>query len=101
MAIWKVDDVFVNPHDGARSDVVVTVAWRCTAEENGVIVNNCGVTSLAKPGESFVPFSQLTEEMVLNWVWESGVDKPSIEARAAQELANKAKIVAKPAPWQS
>ena len=101
MAIWKVDDVFVNPQDGEHSDVVVTVAWRCTSEENGVTVNNCGVTSLAPPKNAFVPFSQLTEETVLNWVWENGTNKSSIEARAAQELAHKAKIVAKPAPWQS
>ena len=100
MAIWKVDDVFVNPQDGERSDVVVTVAWRCTSEENGVTVNNCGVTSLAPPKDSFVPFSQLTEETVLNWVWQNGIDKSVVEARAAQELADKTKVVVKAAPWQ-
>jgi len=100
MVTWKIDDVFVNPQDGERSDVVVTVAWRCAAEQDGVTVYNCGVTSLAPPKDSFVPFSQLTEDMVLNWVWENGIDKSTVEVRAERELAAKTTVALKSAPWQ-
>ncbi len=73
---WKVTNIRVFPDVDGLKDVVVRVDYKI------------GVTTGAvelKPGDSFVPFAELNEAQVLEWVW-AAVDKVAIEGRALREL---------------
>jgi hypothetical protein len=53
------------------------------------------------PGPDFIPYDELTQEIVLNWIWNSGVSKEATEANVQQQIDNKINppIVSPPLPW--
>jgi hypothetical protein len=72
-------------HEGG-ADVVFNVNWCCTAETEGKqawVAENTRVT--LDPANPFTPYSDLTEEQVLSWVWRL-VDKDATEAGAQARL---------------
>jgi hypothetical protein len=49
-----------------------------------------------------IPYSNVTEQDVLNWCWANGIDKNGLEANlAAQIEAQKNPLVINGVPWQS
>jgi hypothetical protein len=52
-------------------------------------------------GTAFTPYSDLTLDQVLGWVWANGVDKDATEAAVQQQIDNQINppIVAPPLPW--
>lgn len=99
---WKVTKIIVNPSEGEYADVVVTVLWSYTVTQLVSGVTYTGVTSsstnVPAPSTSFTPYSQLTEEQVLSWIWANGVDKGNVEIAANEQLQNQ--INTTPAlPW--
>ena len=50
---------------------------------------------------NFVPYSQLTQDQVLGWVWANGVDKDATEAALAQMIENQKNppTIQPPLPW--
>lgn len=74
MANWKVEGLYVAQVDGHDS-VVVSVHWAL-----GPLKNE---TRLSRPSADFIPFPQLTEAVVLGWVWDK-VNKAAWEERAEQ-----------------
>jgi hypothetical protein len=73
---WKVTNLRIFPDVNGLKDVVVRADYKI------------GVTTGAvelKPGDSFIPFADLNEAKILEWVW-SEVDKAAIEDRALREL---------------
>lgn len=86
--------------DRRTSDGFVTTAhWRATAvdgEHSASIYSTCNWAE----GQPTVPYASLTEQEVLEWVWESGVDKAATEAAlAAQIAAQKNPVSAAGVPW--
>ena len=75
MANWKVKSLTAYPHLDGKDNVVYLVHW-----ELGLID---AVTELLLPAGDFIPFADLTEEIVLNWVW-ARISKADMEARAAK-----------------
>lgn len=81
------------------SGVVIGTRWECTgADENG----DSGTFSGATPfnlnevnSETFVPFEELTEELVLGWVQAVVVDgyKDHIDSQIMKQIAQKKSIV--------
>lgn len=65
--------------DRRTSDGFVTTAhWRATAVDGNFsssIYATCGWAD----GQPTVPYADLTEQEVLEWVWASGVDKEATE----------------------
>lgn len=100
MATWKIENLIVKPQDGDHADVVVAAAWRCFDEQAGHYSQIFGNTAFAK-GETFVAYGDLTEEVVLGWIWATDVDKAITEARVARQLADQVNppAVEKPLPW--
>ena len=103
MANWKVESMVVKPVDGSHTDVVVTAAWRCTAVDGDYSASNYGSMGFASPGDVFVAYPDLTEDIVLGWIWANGVDKAEVEANVARELDMQVNppTVAKPLPWSA
>ena len=74
MANWKVEGLHVAPVDG-HDNAVVSVHWALGSLKS--------VTRLDRPQSDFIPFPQLTEEVVLGWVWNL-VNKAAWETRAEE-----------------
>jgi hypothetical protein len=105
---WVVNYMTCLPTYDAQTDVVYEVGWSCFAQQtqDGVNYTNnfIGTTVLQDlPGDPFTPYSELTQEQVLSWIWASdGVDKDSIE-RYNQDVINgqiTPTLITPPLPWQ-
>lgn len=102
---WSISALDCRPKEGDLANVVITTHWRCTGTqvvgEKTYIGSVYATCSFRQPGDPFVPYSQLTEEMVLNWCWANGVDKAATEAAVQQQIDNQINppIVQPPLPW--
>jgi len=86
--------------DRRTSDGFVTTAhWIATAvdgEHTASVYGSCGWSE----GQPVVPYANLTEQQVLAWCWENGVDKDATEdTLAAQIEAQKNPVQAAGVPW--
>jgi len=72
---WKVLDMKHNPTDGG----VLEVKWELRASadsgETAVEGGELKIDSYDASSPNFIPFANLTEETVLNWVWTDLGDK--------------------------
>jgi hypothetical protein len=79
MITWTIQNMTRTTDTG----FVINVAWACTAQQDSASASHGGTTTyLNNPDEpGFIPYDQLTEEIVLGWVYESlGDQKAEIEA---------------------
>ena len=91
---WSIVNLDRNTSDG----FVTTAHWTCTAVDGEHSASAYATVSWAE-GTPAVPYQNLTEATVLNWVWES-VDKESTEASlAAQIELKKNPVKASGTPW--
>ena len=91
---WKISTLDSNTADG----FVTTAHWQAVAvdgEHTASVINTCSWSE----GTPTIPYANLTEATVLNWVWES-VDKESTEASLAAQIALlKNPVKATGTPW--
>jgi len=98
---WIIERLLVKPTEGTLTDVVITADWRCNGTD-GTYSGTCyGSTSFAPPSGSFTPYDQLTEQQVLDWCYNNGVDKTAIEANVSLQIENQINppVIAPPLPW--
>lgn len=92
---WKITQLDRKTADG----FVTTAHWTCTGVDGeffGSVYSTCSFE-----GELTVPYEQLTEAIVLSWVWEQ-VDKEATEsAVVAQIEAQKNPVTASGTPWSN
>jgi hypothetical protein len=80
---------------------VFTAHWRCTATDGEFSATSYGTAGFTQDPEadSFIPYEELTEAQVLEWVWES-VDKDATEAALEAKIeADKNPVTAAGVPW--
>jgi hypothetical protein len=82
------------------SDGFVTSAhWIVTATDENFMAstyNTCGWPD----GETIIPYDELTQNIVLDWIWANGVDKDAIEASLANQIElQKNPVNATGLPW--
>jgi hypothetical protein len=68
---WDITDIQVYPSYNSLENVVVNVKWSFTCAYQGQTGATQGDCELDLPSESspdFIPFSQLTKDIVLGWV---------------------------------
>ena len=91
---WTISNLDRNTDDG----FVTTAHWTATAvdgEDSASIINTCSWSE----GTPTIPYANLTEATVLNWVWES-VDKAATESALVAQIALlKAPVKATGTPW--
>ena len=99
--VWKVDSMLVKPIEDGRPDVVVTVNWSCSASANGKTASINGNMGFENAGDPFVPYADLTEADVLEWVYARGLNKEQTEAVVAYDLEQMINppVVDKQLPW--
>ena len=95
---WSVE----NLDRKTESGFVTTCHWRCTAvdgEFTGTVYATCSWQET--PDQQLIPYDQLTQDIVLGWIWTSGVDKEATEAAVAAQIeAQKNPPVVSGLPWQ-
>ena len=102
---WAVKQLNVLPTYNGYFDVVYSIGWSLTGEENGFVAQTEGAV-LTKIDEitRFTNYSDLTENEVLSWVFEllGNEEKTNTEVRVQQviqSLENKQQVVTQPLPW--
>lgn len=91
---WSITNLDRNTSDG----FVTTAHWTATAVDGEHTASIYATVSWAE-GTPTIPYANLTEATVLNWVWES-VDKASTESALAAQIALlKAPVKASGTPW--
>ena len=77
---------------------VITAHWQATATDGDYTASTYSTCSWAE-GTPTIPYADLTQETVLNWVWES-VDKQATEDALAANIAlQKNPVTAQGTPW--
>ena len=107
--LWLIERLLVKPLEGSNPDVVITADWRCNGTEttgsgdtektySGTCYGSC---SFQPPSGSFTPYEDLTQDQVLQWCYENGVDKTAIEANVTLQIENQINppVVTLPLPW--
>ena len=92
---WTISQLDRKTADG----FVTTAHWQATAVDGDYTASIYSTCSWAD-GTSTIPYADLTQETVLDWVWANGVDKEATEAAlAAQIEAQKNPVTAQGLPW--
>jgi hypothetical protein len=80
---WQVQNMTRDLSNG----FVINVAWGCTASQDSASAFYGGTTVYTQESESFIPYEQLTEEIVLGWVFTAlGDQKAEIEANLTAKV---------------
>lgn len=94
---WTITTLERRTSDG----FVTTAHWRATAvdgEHTASVYATCGWAD----GQPTVPYADLTEQQVLAWCWDNGVDKAATEQALADQIAAaKAPATATGTPWSA
>lgn len=77
--IWSIEKMLCAPTLNNYANVVIQAHWRCSGDIDGDTYSSYGTCNLVEPGDTFTPYNQLTEQQVLQWVWENGVSKIQVE----------------------
>jgi hypothetical protein len=78
---------------------IQTAHWTASAVDGDYTASIYSTCSWAD-GTPTVPYADVTEAEVLQWVWDSGVDKDATEAALAQNIElQKHPVTATGTPW--
>jgi hypothetical protein len=103
---WVIEWMQCYPQAEGQTDVVFQVGWRCNGVQvdgdktySGTVYSTQGVTYVA--GSPYTAYQDLTEQQVLQWIWDAGVDKDSAEAAVTQQIAMQQNppVISPPLPW--
>ena len=99
--VWIIERLLVKPTEGDKIDVVITADWRCNGSQDQYNGTCYGSASFAPPTENFTPYPDLTQDQVLGWCYENGVNKTAIEANVSAQIADQINppVIAPPLPW--
>lgn len=98
---WTVTAMDVYTQQDDKNNVVYNVHWTCSgvfADTTGSVYSTC---QLPAPEGSFTPYADLTQDVVLGWIWANGVDKASAEDAVDQQIRDKIAPATQtlPLPW--
>jgi hypothetical protein len=95
MITWNISQLDRQTSDG----FVTTAHWQANATDgdySASVYSTCGWSE----GAATIPYADLTQEIVLGWIWANGVDKDAVEASlAAQIELQKNPVKATGVPW--
>ena len=99
--LWLIERLLCKPLEGSNPDVVITADWRCNGTDETYSGTCYGSCSFQPPSGSFTPYEDLTQDQVLQWCYENGVDKTAIEANVTQQINDQINppVVVLPLPW--
>ena len=104
---WTISSMDCYVQQDNLSDVVYCVHYQCTdtqtidgKEYSGRVYSTC---SLPAPEGSFIAYNDLTQDIVLNWIWANGVDKDATEAAVNAQIQSAAHptVISPALPWSA
>lgn len=103
---WTIANMQVVPQIDGETDVVVQASWVCTGVEDAddktytSSAEGVGFFTAPQQGQPFTPYDQLTQEQVLNWVWQT-ISQEKIESGVQGQINNQINppTVDLPLPW--
>jgi hypothetical protein len=101
---WVISALDCIPQTPEGADYVVTVHWACNGTDgayNASVYSTCSLPVV--DSGNFIPYSSLTEQTVLGWIWANGVDQAATEAAVQQQIDNQRNppVITPPLPWIS
>ena len=99
---WLIEQMQVAPQLDGQMDVVVIASWRCNGVDGQYFGTVYGTTTFTlQQGQAYIPYDQLTENQVLDWCYQNGVDKTATETIVEQQIQNQINppLVVLPLPW--
>jgi hypothetical protein len=101
---WSISQLDCKPQELNEQNYVIVAHWQCVGNDGNYassVYNTCSFSVEEKA--DFVPYQDLTEQMVLGWIWASGVDKAATEAAVEQMIENQINppVVSPPLPWSN
>jgi hypothetical protein len=92
---WKITQTDYLVADG----FITTAHWNATAVDSAYTASAYSTCSFATATPS-IPYASVTEQEVLTWCWNNGVDKDATEASLAQQIELlKNPVTAAGVPW--
>ena len=102
---WSITQLSVYPQSEGEADVVCAAAWNVSGTDGTYNGSLNGLTAFKlDPEAPFIPYDQLTQEQVLEWVWGSlGEEgKATAEADVDAQIAYAASQVTNAKlPWDT
>jgi hypothetical protein len=101
---WTVDQLVCKPSLENNTNVVSVVHWRATATDGTNTVSIYNSTSIPfDDTKSFEAYETLNPTQVLNWVYENGVNRETVDSALDAMLLAKANPteVVLPLPWSA
>lgn len=104
MITWTIEWLKASTQEvNGFSEVVLDAGWRVTATDGDYSASAYSSVTFPEPevGGSYTPYAELTQDQVLGWVWQNGVDKNAAEASvtAQLELQKNPPVIQPPLPW--
>jgi len=104
---WTITAMDAYPQAQGQTDVVFNVHWTCSGTQaeddktySASVYSTCQVEFA---GGTYTPYEDLTQEQVLGWIWNSGVDKDVTEAAVQQQIDAQINptVVTPSLPWSA
>ena len=92
----------MKPSADGLTNVVISANWRCNGNQGDYYGTCYGTAQFGPPDPTdFTAYPDLTQDQVLNWVFNSGVDKAGVEANVNNQIANQINppIISPALPW--
>lgn len=98
---WTITQMDCHPQLEGNANVVFIVHWTCFGADgayNASIYSTCNVPASTN---AFTPYTDLTQDQVLGWIWANGVDKTSVETTVEQQIQSQIDpiIIRLDLPW--
>ena len=103
---WLIEWMNVsNTEINGNIETVVDCGWRCNTTDGTYNGSSYGTLSFPQPeiNGSFTPYADLTQDQVLGWCWNNGVDKDATEKNVISQVESQANppFVSLPLPWNN
>lgn len=82
---WTISQLDRSLPDGT----VLTAHWRCSGTDgafSGSVYSSQTLPAKDPSDPTFIPYDDLTEAEVLNWIWGAGVSKETTEAAVQAQI---------------
>ena len=78
---WSITQLNCHSQQEEQANVVYSVAWQCIGSNGAISVTINGLSQLTYDSANpFINYAQLTEQQVLNWVYNTDVNKSQLES---------------------
>jgi hypothetical protein len=98
---WIIVQLDCKPEIDGMQDYVVAVHWRYGIQQGDIKTDIYGVQQFqVNEGSTFIPYEDLTEDVVIGWL-EGSLDVPAMQESLAKQLEEiiNPPIIYPPLPW--